>query len=169
MNGGLYQLVDPFSLFWMRFVKGNRSRDGDWWTARVGEGEKNEWRGFAFERLCLEHVPQIKRALGVSGVHVDVFSWKRTASRDLRGAQIDLLLSRADGIVNLCEMKWSRGEYAIDAEEDRKIANRVEAFSEMLGGNKTIHVTLITAHGLAHNAHWNDVQAEITLDDLFAF
>ena len=169
VNGGLYQLVDPFSLFWMRFVKGNRSRDGDWWTARVGEGEKNEWRGFAFERLCLEHVPQIKRALGVSGVHVDVFSWKRTASRDLRGAQIDLLLSRADGIVNLCEMKWSRGEYAVDAEEDRKIANRVEAFSEMLGGNKTIHVTLVTAHGLAHNAHWNNVQAEVTLDDLFAF
>ena len=167
LNGGLYQLVDPFSLFWMRFVKGNRSRDGDYWTESVGEGEKNEWRGFAFERLCLEHVPQIKRALGISGVHTEVYSWKCSASHELRGAQIDLLISRADGIVNMCEMKYAKGEFAIDAEENRKIANRAEAFSKLLGGGRTIHVTMITAHGLAHNTYWNNVQSEVTLDDLF--
>lgn len=168
VNGGLYQLTDNFSIFWLRFVRGNHSRDGDYWTESVGQGEKNEWRGFAFERLCLEHVPQIKKALGISGVHTDVYSWKRTASRELRGAQIDLLLARADGIVNMCEMKWSRGEYAIDAEEDCKIANRAEAFSKMVGPGKSIHVTMVTTHGLVRNAYWNDIQSEVTLDDLFA-
>lgn len=52
----------------MRFVRGNASHDGDYWTDGVSQGEKNEWRGFAFERLCLEHTAQIKRALGISGV-----------------------------------------------------------------------------------------------------
>lgn len=122
VNGGIYQLIDNFTLFYMRFVRGNTSRDGDHWTDGVSQGEKNEWRGFAFERLCLEHTAQIKRALGISGVHTDVYSWKCSASAELRGAQIDLLLVRRDGIVNLCEMKYSAHEYAIDAEEDAKIA-----------------------------------------------
>ena len=117
--------------------------------------------------MCLEHVPQIKRALGISGVHTEVYSWKCAASLDLRGAQIDLLLVRKDGIVNLCEMKYSKSVYAIDADEDQKIANRVAAFSKALGENKTIHVTMITAHGLAHNTYWNNVQSEVTRDDLF--
>jgi len=26
---------------------------------------------------------------------------------------------------------------------------------------------MVTAHGLAHNAYWNNVQFEVTLDDLF--
>jgi len=102
-----------------------------------------------------------------SGVLTEVYSWKCPASPELRGAQIDLLLVRKDGIVNLCEMKYSKDVYAIDAEEERKIANRVAAFDKALGGNKTIHVTMVTAHGLAHNAYWNNVQSEVTLDDLF--
>ena len=151
----------------MRFVRGCQSRAGDYWTEGVGEGAKNEWRGFAFERLCLEHVPQIKSALGIAGVHTEAYSWKCSASQELRGAQIDPLLVRKDGIINMCEMKYSKGTYAIDADKDRKISNRVAAFDRELGGNKTIHVTMVTAHGLAHNTYWNNVQSEVTLDDLF--
>ena len=64
-------------------------------------------------------------------------------------------------------MKYSKGMYAIDADEDRKIANRVAAFDKELGGKKTIHVTMVTTNGLAHNVYWNNVQSEVTLDDLF--
>ena len=167
VNGGIYQLIDNFTLFYMRFVRGNTSRDGDHWTDGVSQGEKNEWRGFAFERLCLEHTAQIKRALGISGVHTDVYSWKCSASAELRGAQIDLLLVRRDGIVNLCEMKYSAHEYVIDAEEDAKIARRAEAFGKVVGKKKIIHVTIVTTNGLAHNAYRHNVQSELTLDDLF--
>jgi hypothetical protein len=166
-TGGIYQLIDNFSLFYLRFVRDAPSDVEDYWTNSVGEGEKNDWRGFAFERIGLSHVDQIKKALGIAGVRTEVYSWKSSASADLRGAQIDLLLMRADGIVNMCEMKYAKGEFAIDAEENRKIANRAEAFSKLLGGGRTIHVTMITAHGLAHNTYWNNVQSEVTLDDLF--
>ena len=35
----------------------------------------NTWKGHAFERVCLQHVPQIKAALGISGVQTNVCSW----------------------------------------------------------------------------------------------
>ena len=139
----------------------------DYWTNSVGEGEKNDWRGFAFERIGLAHVDQIKKALGIAGVRTEVYSWKCSASADLRGAQIDLLLMRADGIVNMCEMKYSKKEYVIDKDENSRIANRVEAFRRIVGEKRILHVTLVTANGLAHNVYWNNVQSEVMLDDLF--
>lgn len=167
-NSGVYQLADSFSLFYMTFVEGNSSRDGEFWSAEVNEGRKNDWRGNAFERVCIAHVPQMKKALGISGVHADVYSWKATASGDVRGAQVDLLIDRRDGIANLCEMKYSVNEFVIDKQEDANIANRVAAFRKVVGPRRTIHVTIVTANGLKHNIYWNNVHSEICLDDLFA-
>ena len=167
-NGGTYQLIDNFSLFYMEFVRGNPSREGDYWTAMLSEGRKNEWRGKAFERLCLEHVPQIKKALGISGVHTEVYSWSRTATAAVRGSQVDLLIDRRDGLINLCEMKYASSEFAITKSEFEKIERRIEAFREVIGAERTIQLTLVTVRGLKPNVYRNDVQAEIVLDDLFA-
>ena len=167
-NGGTYQLIDNFTLFYLQFVKDEKSRSGDFWTARVSEGRKNEWRGHAFERLCMEHVRQIKSRLGISGVYTEVYSWYRAASRDVRGAEVDLLIDRRDGIVNLCEMKYSgTGPYALKKEEDDRIQRRIQAYREVIGVKRSIHLTLITTFGLMHNAYRNHVQSEVTLDDLF--
>ena len=70
-------------------------------------------------------------------------------------------------VVNLCEMKFSQKEYAIDKEEYVKIRNRIEAVREKIGAKRPIHLTVETANGLAHNMYRNNVQSEITLDDLF--
>ena len=167
-NSGLYQLADAFSLFYMTFVEGTDSRDGDYWTSRVSEGRKNDWRGNAFERVAIAHVPQIKKALGISGVHTDIYSWKTSASVTSRGAQVDLLIDRRDGIANLCEMKYSSVEYAIDKDENDRIANRVAAFRGQIDPNRTIHVTIITANGLKDYMYSHNVNSRIDLDDLFA-
>ena len=149
-------------------VRDEKSRTGDFWTARVSEGRKNEWRGHAFERLWMEHVQQIKSRLGISGVYTEVYSWYRAASRDVRGAEVDLLIDRRDGIVNLCEMKYSSmGPYALKKEEDDRIQRRIQAYREVIGVKRSIHLTLITTFGLLHNAYRNHVQSEVTLDDLF--
>lgn len=167
-NGGTYQLIDNFTLFYLQFVKDEKSRTGDYWTARVSEGRKNDWRGHAFERLCMEHVRQVKSRLGISGVYTEVYSWYRAASKDVRGAEVDLLIDRRDGIVNLCEMKYSgAAPYALKKEEDERIQRRIQAYREVIGVKRSIHLTLITTFGLAHNAYRNHVQSEVTLDDLF--
>lgn len=166
-NSGVYQLADAFSLFYMTFVQGCSSRDGEYWSFEVNEGRKNDWRGNAFERVCIAHVRQMKMALGISGVHSDVYSWKVVSSPESRGAQVDLLIDRRDGIANLCEMKYSVNEYVIDRQEDSNIANRVAAFRKVVGPKRTIHVTIVTVNGLKRNSYWNNVQSEVTLDDLF--
>ena len=166
-NGGVYQLIDNFTLFYLQFVKGCRAREGDFWTESVSSEVKNNWRGLAFERLCVAHIPQIKAALGIAGVHTDVYSWRIGNAEAARGAQIDMLIDRKDGIVNLCEIKYSREEYAISKDEHDKIMNRVAAFERCRGRGKSVHLTMVTTCGLAHNTYWNDVQSEVTLDDLF--
>ena len=165
-NGGIYQLVDNFTLFFRRFVLGRDERSGDYWQSVLAEGAKNEWRGFAFERLCLCHIPQIKAALGISGVHAEAYSWRGTAHGG-KSAQIDLLLERRDGVVNVCEMKFSRKPYTIDKEESEHLAGRIDAFRDRCGRDCSIHLTMITSNGLEHNMYSHAVQSEITLDDLF--
>ena len=60
-KGALYQLVDNFTLFHFKFVEG--ASDERFWTNSTNSSAMNAWRGVAFERVCLEHVPQIKYAL----------------------------------------------------------------------------------------------------------
>ena len=64
-------------------------------------------------------------------------------------------------------MKFSREEYAITKEEHGKLQNRIAAFERIAGKNKSVHLTMVTTCGLAHNTYWNDVQSEVVLDDLF--
>lgn len=167
-NGGCYQLIDNFTLFHFNFVGRNPPRDGDNWSRGLSDQERSTWRGFAFERVCLLHVPQIKAALGISGVHAEVYSWQaKSGDAGETGAQVDLLLDRRDGIVNLCEMKYVNGVYAIGKAESLKLKNRVEAFRKLVSPDKSIHLTLVTPEGIAKNEYRWDVQSEVTLDDLF--
>lgn len=166
-NGGVYQLVDSYTLFYFSFVKGNGARDGDFWQSSVGDGRLNAWRGFAFERVCLAHVAQIKAALGISGVKTEAYSLRVNPDESGRGAQIDLLIDRRDGIVNLCEMKYSIGKYSITVDESERIRNRIEVARKLFGKNRTIHLTMITQNGIVRSPNSWDVQSVITLDDLF--
>ncbi len=167
-RGMLYQLIDNFSLFHMQFSDMRGSYDGNYWTAYVAEGTKNAWRGLAFERLCLSHVRQIKETLGISGVAVDVYAWRQKGTVcGNAGAQIDLLLDRKDGIINLCEMKYSEGEYELDNAELERMINRRETFRSACGIKKSIHLTLVTANGLRRNKYSGNIQSELTLADLF--
>lgn len=81
--------------------------------------------GLAFERVCLQHISQIK-ALGISGVLSNVYSWRTEADEDkgIDKTQIDLLIDRNDGVINLCEMKFSAQEYAITEDEEMKLRRR---------------------------------------------
>jgi len=118
--------------------------------------------------LCLQHVDQIKRSLGISGQHCGVCSWRHQADETYPvGAQIDLLIDRADNVVNVCEMKYSRGLYVIDKKTRDSLDNRIEAFRVVTKTRKSIHLTFVTSTGLAHTEHAQAVQSEVTLDDLF--
>lgn len=160
----LYQLIDPFSLFYLRFMED--STDETFWADSFQGGAVRAWQGYAFELVCLLHVQQIRSALGIAGVAYTAGTWRSTSSDP--GAQIDLVIDRADGVVNLCEMKFSDGPFAIGKAYAQVLRNKRVAFVRETGTRKAQHVTIVTPDGLAHNACAHDVMASITADDLFA-
>ena len=161
-KGAVHQLIDNFTLFHFRFIEANKSNDPHFWSAMADSRVHSTWAGLAFERLCLQHIDGIKKALGISGVLTNVHSWRNEK------AQIDLLIDRRDGVVNLCEMKYWAGPYAMTAEDAAALAAKRTAFKESTGTRKAVHLTMVTSFGVKPNAYAGGVQSFVTLDDLFA-
>lgn len=165
----VYQLVDFFTLFHYRFLKGASIRDNRYWSSIQRTATFYTWAGYMFELLVVSHVNQIKSKLGISGVLTDIYSWRTMPTEENAGAQIDLVLERQDQTVNLCEIKFSEDEFLIDAEYDKVLRKKVSAFRHSgVPRRKSIQLTLITTYGLAPGKYNGSVQSEIVLDDLFA-
>ena len=138
---------------YFRFLYGTTT-DVNFWTDTISSPQQSAWHGLAFERLCLQHSGQIRKALGIVGVHTEIYAWRHSADETYpHGAQIDLLLDRADNVINVCEMKYAKGRYVFRAVSKTR---------------KAVHLTMVTSVGLVRNAYANQVQSEVTLDDLFA-
>lgn len=161
----MFQLTDLFSLFYLRFVKRYNGRDAHHWTNMLDTPVRNTWRGYAFEQVCLLHIPQIKKALGINGIQSDVSSWY---SKDKeQGAQIDLLIDRRDQTINLCEMKYAAAEYEITRAYHKKLMSRRELFRKQTKTRKALYLTMITTHGISRNRYAGDIQSEVTMEELF--
>ena len=164
-NLSLYQLVDPFSLFHLRFIEGKRPRNPRFWTSNLESPSLSAWKGYAFEQVCLYHSEQIKQALGLMVVSTEISSWRSRQSSP--GAQIDLLIDRKDGIINLCEMKYSKSEYKLSSKEEEQLRNKITAFETETRTKKAVHLTMVTTYGIVKNSHAGHVQSEVILEDLF--
>ena len=162
----LYQLVDPFTLFHLRFIKGGDVQSAPFWSAYVDDGGHRAWTGQAFEQVAMAHSEQIKRKLQIGGVLTRLYSWRSTES--VPGLQIDLVIDRNDGVINLCEMKYCRDEYEINEAYGKKLQRRAEVFRRETGTRAALHNTLVTTYGLIQNEHSAHVQSVVTMEDLFA-
>ena len=161
----LYQLIDPFTLFHFQVMRRADSNDANYWSNNQNSHVFSTWSGLAFEMLCLNHVEQIKVALGISGITTNVFSW--FGKGDNRSAQIDMLIDRADNAINLCEMKFYSKAYPMSVKDEEDIERKVSTFLEATKTDKTIIVTMITDKGLERNEHSECIQKVVTLDQLF--
>ena len=166
-RGSLYQLVDFFTLFYFNFMKDSEMNNESFWIDIQGSGKQHAWSGYAFEQVCQWHIRQVKRALGIEGVAASIWSWRSTTSDP--GAQIDLIIDRSDGIINLCEIKYTNSEYNITKEYDHKLRDRAAAFARETKTKKAVHQTFITVYGLARNEYAYNVQSEVTAETLFVF
>ena len=155
-------MIDPFILFALSYLK---DQDSYSWMAYINSPGYYAWCGNAFEIVCLNHIYQMKAALGVSGVVSAEYAWRSRVSEP--GVQIDLLIDRKDDVINLCEMKYTVGEFSIDASYERNLMNKLMVFQQETGTDKSLHLTLVSANGLKANAHSGIVQNVITGDDMF--
>lgn len=168
----MYQLTDLFSLFHIKFVAAGNGQDEHLWSKLSGKGQMTSWSGYAFEQVCLHHISQIKTALGIGGVISNVHSWSCKPFTDAngkkwKGAQIDLLIDRADEVINICEIKYVSDKYEIDAEYEERLRNRASLFRNVTKTKKALCHTFITTYGVAPNIHSGIVQSEVVMDQLF--
>jgi AAA+ ATPase superfamily predicted ATPase len=167
-KGALYQLIDCYTLFYFRFIQNNNSNDEHFWSKSIGTGEYNSWCGLAFERLCLLHSRQIKTKLGISGIISSEYAWWTDQKDGKRVAQIDLLIDRNDGVINLCEMKYTKVPFQIDASYEANLLNKRARFIEATQTRKAVHITMVSSQGLERNAYADEIQSEVSGGDLFA-
>lgn len=164
-----YRLSDHYSVFYFRFVRDFYGKDAHFWSNSIDLPTRRSWSGLAFESLCMEHIPQIKRKLGILGVLSEESVWRTRGNEETgtRGAQIDLLIDRRDRVINLCEIKFSIGEFTIDQAYDLALRNKISVFRQETKSRKSLQLIMITTYGLKRNMYSGLVQNQVTLDDLF--
>lgn len=160
-----YRLIDNFSKFWLTFRDGSNTTNNSFWQDNQSLPQVRSWCGFSFEAVCFYHIAQIKQALGISGVQTETYPWKSRIEKD--GAQIDMIIDRADNVMNVCEMKYSDDDYAITASYDKELRHKLTVLRDETKCRKALHLTLVTTYGLRFNEYSGRVQKVITMDDLF--
>ena len=162
----LYQLTDPFTLFHLRYIKDSHTSDTPFWSVYTDDGGHRAWTGYAFEQVALAHVNQIKHKLQIGGVLTRQYSWRSTKAQP--SVQIDLIIDRNDGVINLCEIKYCRDEYKIDSNYGKQLQRRPEVFRHETDTKSALHTTFVTTYGLARNQYSASIQSVVTMDDLFS-
>ena len=164
VNSGIYRLVDFYTLFYLTFCN-SEITDRAYWRHTINTPPQNTWYGLAFERVCLCHIWQIIQSLRLDSMLTKYYSWRSKES--VPGAQIDMIIERADGIINICEMKYSKSDYKHDIKDSRSLMNKVDYFVSETKTKKTIQTVLVTTYGLKMGDHADDFQKVLTMNHLF--
>ena len=165
----VYRLIDFYTLFYYKFLESDGTRDYQWWTHNISSQSILSWMGLTFELICLEHHEQIKKGLGIGGMATSVSTWRHVADKNdmTSGAQVDMVIERADRIIHLFEMKFSTNKFKITKEYEKKIRERLWLFQEITKTTKAVVQTFVTTYGLSNPTAWSIVHSELTMDDLF--
>jgi len=168
-KGSLFRLTDNFSLFYLKIInRRNLSNQRNIFLQIFNNQDFRVWCGYAFENTCFTHHRQLSKALGIAAIFHEYSSFQLTSHDTYGGIQIDLLIDRADGVINLCEVKFANAEYKLTADYKNKLRERADTFAAVTQSRKSVFTTLITTWGLAkENEHLDVVQNVITLEDLF--
>lgn len=166
-RGSIYRLVDEFSVFYHKFIKINRKNQVGIWQILSNSQAYKIWSGYAFESLCMKHVNEIKRAMGVQNVYAETSSYRHAGDKIEDGFQIDLIIDRKDMTINLCECKFYESTFEITKKYASQLKWRKSAFRIATNTKKNIFTTLISNHPIKENEHsLESVDVRITVSDL---
>ena len=161
----IYQLMDFFSLFYLRFCE---NPDFTSWRSVQRSKPFYTWAGNTFELLVVEHMPQLADALRIKE-YATPFSW-RGDTPDGIGSQIDLVIpATAERADYICEIKFSEGRYVLKEEDAEDVARHIEALenSRIHKPSHSMYVTLVTSFGVTESKYRSHINDIVTLDSLF--
>jgi uncharacterized protein len=166
-----YRVIDPYILFYLRWIENApggifTGSGAKYWLEKSRTPAYAAWAGYAYENLCLTHSALIQKSLGLDHVSCEIGSWSYqtpAGRREARGAQIDLLFDRADGIISLCEIKFSTQPFSVDKAYARELKNKLDVFQSITKTRKDLQLVLITHEGFKPNT-WSEDLVNMTLD-----
>lgn len=164
----LYRLTDFYTHFYLTFIEplGKHSKVD---FKQLSDLPKwKSWSGYAYENICLTHIDQIRKALGINGISSAISSFVAAPKDGFSGTQIDLLIDRSDQSINVCEIKFSSNPYEVTKKDVDNIANKKAVFQHHTKTNKHLFSTLITTFNVVNNSNRiNYIDQVITQDELF--
>ena len=164
----IYKLTDFYSLFYLKFIKPNKGAGNGTWEQLSTKSDYTAWSGYAFENICMAHINQIKRALGISGVYTKSSSWKFKGNDTLPGTQIDMIIDRADQTINVCEAKFTKENFAITKQYAAQLRLKKTIFKQATETKKAVFTTLLTTYPALKNTHYlEEIENEVTMEKLF--
>ncbi|HOY11692.1 MAG TPA: ATP-binding protein [Saprospiraceae bacterium] len=164
----IYRLKDYYILFYTKFIKNSKPSTHHLWEKMATLPSYKSWSGLAFENVCIDHIDPIKKALKIDGILSNSEAWHSRGNDEMPGAQIDLLIDRADGIINICEIKFVNAPFTITAEYLKNLQLKIASFQHFTKTRKTLFPTMITTFGLVDNIHSNGfIQQSVEVKDLF--
>jgi AAA+ ATPase superfamily predicted ATPase len=175
-RGHFYRVNDEFSLFHLKwiepFIEAKAvDHESAYWQNIVKTPAVSSWAGLAYEAICLKHIAQVRKALGLEKVTCKTGSWQFSPQKGSKeeGVQIDLLFDRQDGAVTICEIKYSEKPFVIDKTYAKKLMLKMDTFELRFKTTKQIILALVTTMGLKSSV-WSKeiVDKEVILKDLFA-
>lgn len=163
------RLTDFFTLFFYKFIDRQNIREEQWWSKNSNSPKVLSWMGVSFELICLKHHKQIKQALGLGAISTETSTWHANPNEKegIPGAQIDMIIERADRIVHLCEIKFSVDKYNLSKDYENKLRERMGIFRLLTKNKKSLVNSFITTYGVANSKGHSIVHSEVTMDDLF--
>lgn len=160
-----YRLTDEYAIFYHRFIKPNKKYTQGMWQQLAESPSYKIWSGYAFETLCHKHMDSIKQALGIAAVYTELYSFRSNGSAHTEGVQIDLIIDRKDGCINLCEIKFYKSIFTITKAYYQQLIDKRQQFIAQTGTKKQVFLTFITTHGIMANEYAKEiVDAEIRLE-----
>lgn len=159
------QLVDPFILFHYHLIDPPKAEAPKCWSDFVADqGRYSNWRGNAFEIVCLYHVRQLKAALGIGGISTKEYPWMSGSGAG--GAQIDLVIERADRVIDLCEMKFTSGPFELTREAERELVRKREVYRRETDTRYACKIVLVSVSGTTGTCD-GEIAQQLDVNDLF--
>jgi uncharacterized protein len=164
----VYRIIDFYSVFYLRYIKGNIGDRSNTWQSLSKSAGYNSWMGYAFENICLTHLKPIHKALGISGVFTKTSSFYFKGNNELPGTQIDIVIERNDGIIHLCEAKFTNTEFILNKEINQSMRRKRLVFQEITKTKKMVVSTLFSTYPAIQNQYYNEeIHSEVILESLF--
>jgi AAA+ ATPase superfamily predicted ATPase len=173
-RGSFYKVTDEYVLFYLNWIAPEKNDsiqkeiNHSYWEQLSQTPSFKSWAGYAFEAICFKHLKEIRKALNIPE-GATASTWQYRPKKDGEtGAQIDLLFNRLDGVISLCEIKYSQEIFKMDKEIAQNIRNKIQVYQKITKTNQQIFISMITTFGVNDSMYKEElISSEATLKDLF--